>query len=381
MKIIVCERCFNIPKLLILNKNEIQFDCSICNLTYKKEISYFNRFININENDNLFELPRCDYKRNHLSRAISYCFNCSKYLCRECLDSHNEIFQGREHTTINQKIQHQYFCKKPGHEENILNRFCFTCNNYLCCDCNCGHNNSNKYCFENIENKINEIKNSILKCENIIQIEENYLNKFINKITNKINVLRNLFNDYKRRNTDLISFYKLLINNFEQIRNIKNYNIRNNILLNNNFYLKESKISSYDCLIGNYNRLSEFYRNTNHIKTKEFADHFTTTKYCNEQIKKCVVLNENIIMFIFEGNWNNSIYFTYKYNNNSEYKIMNIHWNNYIRDIYYLNDNKYIFIDISNNLKICNISFDDKNSLQSSSLLDISNIQIINFLF
>ena len=49
------------------------------------------------------------------------------------------------------------------------------------------------------------------------------MRKFYKIITRKINTLTNLFNDYKKRNNDLISFYKLLIDNYEQIRNLKNY--------------------------------------------------------------------------------------------------------------------------------------------------------------
>ena len=143
------------------------------------------------------------------------------------------------------------------------------CNNYLCDKCKCDHEENNKYNFLNDDNKINKIKNNIKKCEQIIKKEEQKYENLKKQLENKIKILTNLFNDYKKRNNDLISLYNLLINNYEQIKNINNYNLRNNIFLNNNLDLKESQLFSDDCFDCKFNKLSEFYRNTYHIKTQE----------------------------------------------------------------------------------------------------------------
>ena len=45
MKVIVCEKCFNIPKITIKNKNEIQLECQNCELITSSPIDYFNRYI------------------------------------------------------------------------------------------------------------------------------------------------------------------------------------------------------------------------------------------------------------------------------------------------------------------------------------------------
>ena len=216
MKVIICEKCFNIPKITITNKNKIQLECKYCDSIISSDISYFNKYIKVNENDDVFTLPNCNFK-NHQEKSIIYCFKCSKYLCNDCLKDHNEIFQGKGHITIKQKIHHQYFCEKKDHEENILNRFCLKCNNYLCCNCKCEHNETDMYNFNNVDNEINQIKNKVLKCEEIIGKEEINYKNFIKKLEEKINILKNLFDDYKKRNKDLISFYKLLIDNYEII--------------------------------------------------------------------------------------------------------------------------------------------------------------------
>ena len=367
-KVIVCEKCFNIPKITIKNKNVIQLECQNCNSNSFSPIDYFDKFININEKDDLLTLPNCNFK-DHLEQAVLYCFKCSKYLCKECLKNHDEIFKDKGHYTIKQKINHKYFCDMKGHEENILNRFCSKCNKYLCCDCKCQHIGNNIYNFDNIDNKIKIIKDNISKCQDIIDKEEINCKNFIEKLENKIKTLKNLFKDYKKRNTDLITFYNLLIDNYEQIKNIKNYNIRNNLLLNNNFDLRNSQIYEDECLISNYNKLTEFYRNTNHIKTQEYINYYITPKFCNSEIKKILILNENIVCFMF--NKKNYLCFTYK-NKNSENTIKR-YYNYFIKNIYPLSDNKLIYLDEKNILYIDQITID--NSLNSSALLSLENIQ------
>ena len=376
MNLIVCDKCFNIPKIIIINKNKIELDCQICNNISSLDIEYFNKFINVNENDELFTLPNCNY-RNHEAQSILYCFKCNKYLCNDCLNRHNEMPQGREHTTIKQKISHQYFCSKRGHEENILNRFCLKCNNYLCCDCKCEHKENDKYLFDDT-NKINEIKNNVLKCDEIIKNEERYFNNMINKLKDKIEKLTNLFNDYKKRNCDLIKFYKLLLDNFEKIKNIKNYNVRNNIILNNNFNLNNSEIYSDECLISKYNRLSEFYRNTNHIKTQESVNYTMTPKYCYGVIKKCLFLNSNLVAFCFDEVSEKHICFLYK-NKNNEFKTTRMYYNEFIRDIYPLNENKYLYLFENNKLCISSININNKiNSSTELSFKDNINHVILD---
>jgi hypothetical protein len=58
MKIIVCDRCFTIPKITIINKNEIKLECSNCKRIVYHGFDFFNKFINENDNDDLFILPQ-----------------------------------------------------------------------------------------------------------------------------------------------------------------------------------------------------------------------------------------------------------------------------------------------------------------------------------
>ena len=371
MKIIVCDRCFNIPKITIINKKEVKLECENCDRNSILSLDYFDRFRNANENDRLFALPNCS-EQNHFSPAVLYCFKCSRYLCNDCLNNH---IRGRGHITINQKISHKFFCPKRFHEDNVLNIFCKECNSYLCRDCVRNHNHNDKYFFEDEENKINEIRNNIHICEEIIQKEERYFNNMKSRLEEKINKLTNLFNDYKQRNTNLINFYNLLINNYEQLRDVNNYNIRNNIFLNNKFDLRNSIIYNGECLVSDYYRLSEFYRNTNHIKTQEFANYYMTPKFCDGKIKKCVFINEKVTAYCFEDGEEKHIHFLYK-NNKDEIKRIRMFYDNFIKTIFPLKDNNYLYLDESNKLTLSTIKIDDE-SLKSSSIISFKDINYV----
>ena len=212
-KIIICEKCFNIPKIVFLNKDEIQLDCKKCKETEIKDFSYFKKFTKNNEDNNLFALPNCDYKEQCKSESILYCFQCSKYICQKCFETHKEVPHRKNHLFVEQKIEHQYYCKKEGHEEYLLDRFCTKCENYLCSKCKCEHEDSEIFKFEHDEDKIKEIKKNVSKCKKIIEDEEKYLKEFIDAIEKKIEELKKLFEDYKKRNLDIIFVYELIIDN------------------------------------------------------------------------------------------------------------------------------------------------------------------------
>lgn len=120
MKVVICERCYNIPKITILNNSKVKLECEKCHESRIKNKDYFDKFINDNNNDRLFELDKCNYDNHEEEKeAIIYCFQCSKYICQDCLQNIHNRSQLRQHSTTNQKILNDYYCKKIGHEEYI----------------------------------------------------------------------------------------------------------------------------------------------------------------------------------------------------------------------------------------------------------------------
>ena len=79
------------------------------------------------------------------SEKISYCFDCSKFWCGECLNAHKILKDNKEHrVTALKDFQAQDFedvlkrpaiCKKENHESNVLKYYCNTCEEAACQVC------------------------------------------------------------------------------------------------------------------------------------------------------------------------------------------------------------------------------------------------------
>ena len=357
-KIITCEKCFNIPKIIFLNKNKVQIQCPKCQLLKTEDIIYFEKYISSNNIKD--ELPKCSYNINHESKAVKYCFKCTKYLCEQCIENHNISFQNKSHILLEQKLENQYYCNKEGHNEYIYDRYCQKCQNYLCSHCICEHDKDEIYFFDelNNKNKINNVIENINKIKEIIINEEEKLNKVLEELNNKIKILKKMFNDYKKRNLNLISIYELFIDNYKQINSIRNYNLNNNIIINADFDLSNSDFfisninNPAECLSSKYNKLCAFYMNKNHIKTKNYSEHLITNKFCNMDIvKKCIFVDDNIVC-LFKNNNKELYYITQE---DSKYKILIANTSN-IKNIYPSGKNNFFTINDKNKFEYWNAS-------------------------
>ena len=241
----------------------------------------------------------------------------------------------------------------------------------MCSQCKCEHENKYIYDFEKKENQnkqINSIEEKIKKCEQILINEEEKYNKLVNDLNNQIKSLKIIFTEYKERNIKLISFYKLLINNYKQIYPIRNYNLINNIIINSNIDTTNSddfvyKEKGYDkeCISSQYNRLYNFYRIKNHVKTNQYSDYNITKKFCDKKIiKNCIFLNQDEIIFFFKDD--HFLYHIKTIKNlienekNNKFYIKKSDNSDNIKDIYPLTNNRFISFDNKKILKLWEIN-------------------------
>ena len=383
-KIITCEECYNIPKIIILSKDKIQIECSKCNKSKIENISYFNKYIEP-KSDNFPELPKCSYNINHETQSIYYCLQCTKYLCPICVENHKISFDGKSHILVDQRMDNQYYCNKKGHEEFIYNGYCLECQKYLCSQCKCEHKNI--YYFEDLNNKqeIKEIIKKVKECEQIIEKEEEKVKGFIKELVNKIQTIKKMFEEYKNRNMKVISFYKILIDNYEKINPIRNYNINNNITsnydldLSNSDYFISDKSNFKECISSKFNRLCCFYTNKNHIKTKQYSYYNITKKFCGtDKVKKCIFLDKNKIIFIF-NNDDQNIYYLFKDEDSkfNKYEMKKLKLTSfYLKDLIPLEDNKFISLSYGNDLSLYKIS--NNNNISKEKEIKNANHVIID---
>lgn len=357
--IIICEKCNNIPRITMFNSNTIQIDCQICNQQKFKDISYLDKYFSDSKNNkDLFDMPNCNYNEEHKIKAIVYCCKCTKYLCNECLNIHKASIEGKDHKIfVKQKLQNKYYCNVQTHNRRIFDKYCTQCYQYLCSDCKCEHQDEDKFTFNSNlgkeDDEVEKIKENIKKCEMIIENEENKLNNYINNIKKKIDDLKKIFLDYKTRNLKLIKVYKLLIKNREQLKEIRNYNIINNIVINDQFNFNSSEQKNNECLSSIYNGLFSFYTNNNHILTKQYSTSLILNKECPKTIKKIIIINENILAYIYNDLFTKVIILVFLIDNGFFTEIF--YCNDFISDIYSLEGDKFIYINKKSNLYICQV--------------------------
>ena len=370
-KIITCEKCYSIPRITFLLGNKIKIECFQCKTSIIKDISFFDNYI---LSKNVSDIPQCSYDKNHKSSSVKYCYDCEKFLCNECIKEHNNTFE-QAHIFLDQKIQSNIYCKKEGHNGYKFNKYCTICEQYICPKCKCEHESQYYYLNDpNVDKKVKKISEKILKSEEIIETEEKELNIFLEKINNRSETLKKMFENYKERNLKVISVYKLLIDNFNKIKYLNNFNLENNIILNDNFdfNLSSSEISlkfKYEdnvCLSSLYNKLCNFYLNKNYIITKYHPEYIITKKFCNRKIQKVICINDEKFIFIFEKG--NSFFFLFKTEKNI-FNFEEIRFNVIIKDIFLLQDQNFAFLSDGNNIGICKY-----NNNEYSKTFEISGI-------
>jgi len=177
---------------------------------FEKESSKFN-YENI-------ECLKCKNKRSsqNLDLKYFYCFQCKKYLCSKCLNTHDEKLKEIHHFVPIEKLD--------GYCNNHYNSFSQYCSNHkrnICLFC---ENDQHKDCkllkieFFSDKEKC-ELKNDIdnaVKLKNEVENFQNQINKSFDKI---------------KKELDEIIFIKNLIFSYDSLQKyfICNYNVVNNL--------------------------------------------------------------------------------------------------------------------------------------------------------
>ena len=284
------------PAIIQVNNKEIYYNCSEC--------SSLIEIISINENKNIIEFKCLNKESNHPkniimplkeylekmkkynnrklnceeceihkknNKYVSYCFNCNRHLCEECLKTRIHI----------NHIKNNIIEIKPMNEElDIIKEVI----NY--------YKNNIKHLIKEKENKINELNKALNK----------------NKKSENEKIEEKIKNNEKRREEELKS------NNDKYLEDI------NNIIKR---YKEEINIRKMKYINDN-NKISNKYRL---INGKDYTIHKfrinELDKIFNEEIKN-LKYNEKIDNINNIKTINEIIYNTYKIYNNNYYNAINI---------------------------------------------------------
>ena len=131
----------------------------------------------------------CTLKEHKESVAITYCEQCKIYMCDQCLDHHNKLFDGHIAYDISKNNGQTFIdlCKKVNHEKKLE----FFCKDHdeLCCVA----------CISKIESKgYGQHKDcNVCPIDDIIEEKKNLFNENIKFVQNLLNDLESIINEMK----------------------------------------------------------------------------------------------------------------------------------------------------------------------------------------
>ena len=240
---IICPKCGEVCKIKFNNYMVSLYDCknkhNINNLSFdeyeKSQYKDISKIIcgNCNKN-NMY---------NSYNKEFYKCNECNINLCLICKSNHN-----KKHKIINYK-QINYICGK--HNREYIN-YCKECKINLCMLCNNEHKNHDIIFIgeiiinkNEIENKINDIKENMDK-----------FNSNINKIIEIINEVKRNINNYYKIILEIMHNYDIQKINYEILFNLKEIFNNNEIIkdineINNN----KNNINKFNNIINIYNKI------------------------------------------------------------------------------------------------------------------------------
>ena len=88
------------------------------------------------EESNDIKCTTCS-KKSRIKQAKSYCRNCTKYLCVDCVDTHNEYIE--DHTLVGvhdvDQLDNMLTEKCGKHKDKVIELFCADHDVVVCSDC------------------------------------------------------------------------------------------------------------------------------------------------------------------------------------------------------------------------------------------------------
>lgn len=245
---LICPKCEKIPIIshTILNNEVaiiIQCSCSKDAITFNID-NYFKKIENLNKSKNI-----CTNLLSHNNKeATSFCIQCDKWICEQCLPSHNS--ENKEHRFKKKNLEIEDFCSF--HHDKKAKGIAVDTGKYLCFDCINDQKPKDKnnkikliddfysnYNFENIKKQFVEtqnfykIKNEALKGKCIEKI-----NNEMTSLTNWIVTIEKAFEDNTNINKQLIFLIDQLFMNYSNFKDKTNYNLIKNLISNTQFCQK-----------------------------------------------------------------------------------------------------------------------------------------------
>ena len=267
----ICPKCKKFPKISPLIENGtalLKIDCS-CSPIQKYS---YDEYINLLK-EKKKKIMQCDMNSSHkIYNAVTYCFDCDKFLCSFCDSIHKKI--NPNHNTSDERTYLDFGCQRHL-ENNYIIGYCEDCNIHLCQTCFNEHDILHniilfdEYFPKELADKTKE-KFDIVRQEFERKLNQNRL-KILEKIDeegdirNQLPFVEKTSNNNIKICNELTKIIQLLFDNYyDTIDNYLNYNIITNIKNLSNFNDKSFEYNNEIPLYKNMENFINFY-NQNYI--------------------------------------------------------------------------------------------------------------------
>ena len=310
----ICPKCKKFPIITPLIENGTALLKINCSCSPVQKYSY-DEYINLLK-EKKKKLMQCDMNTSHkIYTAVTYCFDCDKFLCSFCDSIHMKI--NPNHNTSDERTHLDFGCQRHL-DNNYIIGYCEDCNIHLCQKCYNEHDILHniilfsEYFPKELADKTKE-KFDIVRQEFDRKLNQSRL-KILEKIDeegdirNQLPFVEKTCNNNINICNELVKIIQLLFDNYyNTIDNYLNYNIITNIKKLSNF---NDKSFNYDENIPLYKNIDNFinFYNSNYLFKSTNTPFTFKNKFSSPQdiysVEKLLLITKDRLVI---GDWSGII--------------------------------------------------------------------------
>ena len=298
-KLYTCQNCHHIPYIYFKSPNYISIEC-ICQ---KKELMTISQYLSkVSNRDKAIATCFFD-KHPQQEKAISFCVQCQKWMCKACLDLHNAYI--KDHQLLSQSIELQQKCNE--HDKEMITTYCIQCQKEICNLCLSSHKGHNMFNYKELNYddlirtqnyKFAEIKNKVFEKNKAIK------ESIVKRLKEYISMIEKSFEEYESKNKEICKFVDLEFENFVLNNKIKNYqlidNFKRNTSVNINDINWNNQISDNEI-----KRILNYFHNEIMLEVKNKQENIikvpqVITTVCSLMDKRLAVGNSEGMIYILK---------------------------------------------------------------------------------
>lgn len=267
LPIIFCPHCHQIPIIKLKNPHNFQIEMD-CRCSFYQTIP-LKTFLNQIKS---YTSPKknCEMiKKHNYKPAKEFCYNCSQWICEDCISSHKEIKDLLCHKRGKIEIFLDTTCKI--HPSNVYDSYCKYCNQELCSYCRNTHERNHEIIYLNSylnEKGYQNVKELIKTGENFHEHCFRIYNEIMNEIELQIGKLQSAVSEYDKKSRHFYEFLNILLDNYNTLP--KTFYTISNINFNSSFFYEMCKLSSSDISQENIDKLISYFNNNIQVNENTF---------------------------------------------------------------------------------------------------------------